>query len=124
MPTENRQRADKVFKTLGLVVASSAGNGRYLRSALKEGFRFWISSYLQQRYDKFGIQIMKKTAPLEISSAVSQQLIDKGFTRKDSGDKTEYFKIIDFLPDGEPDFRGIMLIYREALDIPELQKVL
>ena len=60
MTTERRERADKIFNSLGLDVVTSAGNGSYFRSELKEGLRFWTSSYLRPGYDKFGLQALKK----------------------------------------------------------------
>ena len=123
MTTETRERADKIFASLGLVVATSAGNGRYLRSELKEGFRFWTSSLSRQGCDRFGLQVLIKAVAPEMLSAVSRQLISKGFTHKESGNKTEYFRTIDFLPGGAPDVRGIKVVYEELLGIQELKNI-
>lgn len=111
--SERKCQAESIFGDLGLEITSTRA-GRYFKSSTgledDEGFRWWLTTLSKISCNRFGLQVLLKTAAPEIVRAISK--ID-GFVTKDSGDCREIYRELSYMPDCTPDIASIKSAKKE-----------
>lgn len=97
------ERAEEVFRTLGLETESSAASGRYRRSPeIDEGISYWSTSFDRQKTDVFGVQFTG--AGLAIAQSLEPKFRNCGYDVRNPGTpRVTFCKSVSRGRDGEVD---------------------
>lgn len=106
-------RTHSIFESLGIVPATKAASGRYLRSAIfRPGIRYWAGH--AHRKDLFGVQFFGEG--YEDAAQYRQALANMGFaTRTPQPSQLTFCREIDFEDDGQPNLMALKAA-KEAID--------